>query len=68
MDRIVVPAAEGRAIPVARGKRIRVTTPAGHQAADFFAYNSDDFKEIQRVYGPLFIWVILDGYLTRDVQ
>jgi hypothetical protein len=30
--------------------------------------NSDDFKEMQRVYGPLFIWVVLDGYLTRDVQ
>ena len=28
----------------------------------------DVFKELQRVYGPLFIWVILDGYLTRDVQ
>jgi hypothetical protein len=30
--------------------------------------DSDVFKELQRVYGPLFIWVILDGYLTRDVQ
>ena len=30
--------------------------------------DSDVFKELQRVYGPLFIWVILDGYMTRDVQ
>lgn len=30
--------------------------------------DSDVFKELQRVYGPLFIWVVLDGYLTRDVQ
>lgn len=30
--------------------------------------DSDVFKELQRVYGPLFIWVVLDGSLTRDVQ
>ena len=24
--------------------------------------------DLQRVYGPLFIWVVLDGYRTRDVQ
>jgi hypothetical protein len=30
--------------------------------------DSDVLKEIQRVYGPLNIWVVLDGYMTRDVQ
>ncbi|MCK6620977.1 MAG: hypothetical protein HUU32_05955 [Calditrichaceae bacterium] len=30
--------------------------------------DSDLLKELQRVYGPLFIWVVLDGYMTRDVQ
>ncbi len=25
-------------------------------------------SELQRLYGPLFIWVVLDGYLQRDVQ
>lgn len=24
--------------------------------------------ELQRIYGPMFIWVVLDGYMTRDVQ
>ncbi|HEX6716012.1 MAG TPA: hypothetical protein VF088_02810 [Pyrinomonadaceae bacterium] len=24
--------------------------------------------ELQGLYGPFFIWVVLDGYLTRDVQ
>jgi len=24
--------------------------------------------ELQRIYGPFFIWVVLDGYMTRDVQ
>ena len=28
----------------------------------------DVLRDIQRLYGPLFIWVVLDGYLTRDVQ
>jgi len=30
--------------------------------------DSDVLKELQRIYGPLFIWVVLDGYMTRDVQ
>jgi hypothetical protein len=25
-------------------------------------------NDLQRVYGPFFIWVVLDGYMTRDVQ
>ena len=29
---------------------------------------SDVLKDLQSVYGPLFIWVVLDGYMTRDVQ
>jgi len=29
---------------------------------------SDTVKEIQRIYGPLNIWVVLDGFMTRDVQ
>ncbi|MGH8611863.1 MAG: hypothetical protein ACREYF_07410 [Gammaproteobacteria bacterium] len=30
--------------------------------------DSDTLKEIQKIYGPLNIWVVLDGYMTRDVQ
>ncbi len=30
--------------------------------------DTDTLKEIQRIYGPLNIWVVLDGYMTRDVQ
>jgi hypothetical protein len=30
--------------------------------------DSDVLKEIQKIYGPLFVWVVLDGYMTRDVQ
>src|SRR5215471_1403481 len=29
---------------------------------------SDVLKDLQRLYGPLFVWVVLDGYMTRDVQ
>jgi len=30
--------------------------------------DADTLKEIQRNYGPLNIWLVLDGYMTRDVQ
>lgn len=30
--------------------------------------DSDTLKELQCIYGPLTIWVVLDGYMTRDVQ
>jgi hypothetical protein len=30
--------------------------------------DADAQKEIGKTYGPLFIWVVLDGYMTRDVQ
>jgi hypothetical protein len=29
---------------------------------------TDVLREIQKIYGPFFIWVVLDGYMTRDVQ
>ena len=29
---------------------------------------TDSAKSIQQIYGPLFIWAVLDGYLTRGVQ
>jgi hypothetical protein len=37
--------------------RVEITVP-----------QADTLKEIQRLYGPLFIWVVLDGYMTRTVQ
>lgn len=30
--------------------------------------DSKVLKEIQKIYGPFTIWLILDGYMTRDVQ
>jgi hypothetical protein len=30
--------------------------------------DSDVLKDLKRIYGPFFIWVVLDGYMTRDVQ
>jgi hypothetical protein len=30
--------------------------------------DTDSLKQIQQIYGPLFVWVVLDGYMTRDVQ
>ena len=30
--------------------------------------DTGSYNEIKRLYGPLSIWVVLDGYMTRDVQ
>lgn len=45
MERIDIPASEGRATRVAAGQRIRVITPEGAQAADFFAFNAENMTE-----------------------
>ncbi len=42
---IIVPAREGRAVRVNKGQSIRITTPKGAQAADFFAYNAANVGE-----------------------
>lgn len=45
MEEIVVPPREGRAVKLFEGQRIRITTPKGAQAADFFAYNAGNIGE-----------------------
>jgi uncharacterized protein len=45
MTQTIVPPSEGRAIHVAKDQHIRITTPKGAQAADFFAYNADNVGE-----------------------
>jgi uncharacterized protein len=42
---ITVPPREGRAVKVSRGQTVRITTPKGAQAADFFAYNAENVGE-----------------------
>ena len=44
-DDIIVPPSGGRAVRVDQGQRIRITTPKGAQAADFFAYNAESTGE-----------------------
>ena len=41
----IVPAREGRAFTVGCGQQIRISTPHGQQAADFFAYNAHGTDE-----------------------
>ncbi|MFN4142174.1 DUF1989 domain-containing protein [Aestuariivirga sp.] len=43
--KIIVPPREGRAVRVGRGQTIRIATPKGAQAADFFAYNAESPAE-----------------------
>ncbi len=45
MDRFLVPAAEGLALRLGQGQRLRIITPHGRQAADFFAFSADDIGE-----------------------
>jgi hypothetical protein len=30
--------------------------------------DADVLRELQRIYGPFWMWVVLDGYMTRGVQ
>jgi hypothetical protein len=30
--------------------------------------DADTLKEVQKIYGPFNIWVVIDGYMTRGVQ
>jgi hypothetical protein len=30
--------------------------------------DSEVFQDFKRIYGPFIVWVVLDGYMTRDVQ
>ncbi|MFN0172619.1 MAG: hypothetical protein ACKV22_40080 [Bryobacteraceae bacterium] len=30
--------------------------------------DSEVLRDLQRIYGPMYIWVVLDGYMTRSVQ
>ncbi|MED5406804.1 MAG: urea carboxylase-associated family protein [Pseudomonadota bacterium] len=45
MSEYIVPAREGRAFDVSQGQQLRITTPHGQQAADFFAYNAHSTDE-----------------------
>ncbi|MEX2201212.1 MAG: urea carboxylase-associated family protein [Dongiaceae bacterium] len=60
MTEVVVPASHGRAVEVPAGRRIRIVTPQGHQAADFFAFRADDPGEW---LSPMHTWVT-----TRSIR
>ncbi|HEV8262782.1 MAG TPA: urea carboxylase-associated family protein [Burkholderiales bacterium] len=60
MERHEVPARGGLAVRVKEGQRIRIITPKGQQAADFFAYRADHVGEW---LSPMHTWVT-----TRSVK
>jgi len=60
MRRRDIPPRGGLAIRVAEGERIRVITPKGAQAADFFAYAADNVREW---LSPMHTWVT-----TRSIK
>lgn len=60
MTSVTVPASGGQAVYVDAGQRIRVVTPKGAQAADFFAYGRTN---VQEWLSPMHTWVS-----TRSVK
>jgi uncharacterized protein YcgI (DUF1989 family) len=60
MERHEVPARGGLAVRVKEGQHIRVITPKGQQAADFFAYRADHVGEW---LSPMHTWVT-----TRSIK
>jgi hypothetical protein len=60
MMRHEIPARGGLAIPIERGQRLRIITPKGAQAADFFAYAADNLREW---LSPMHTWVT-----TRSIK
>ena len=70
MNRIDVPARGGAALRVESGQRLRIVTPRGAQAADFFAFAADNVREW---LSPMHTWVttrsikprVRDAFLSR---
>lgn len=63
MDRYLVPAAEGLAVRLRQGQRLRIITPHGQQAADFFAFSADDIGEW---LSPMHTWVAARSVRPRQ--
>jgi len=63
MREIVIPASEGRAIELFEGERLRITTPRGAQAADFFAFNAHNIGEW---LSPNHTWVTTFSVKPRE--
>ena len=48
--------------------RVEMAFPQGVPGVAAGVITADDTRKLAHVTGPLRIWVVLDGYLTRDVQ
>jgi uncharacterized protein YcgI (DUF1989 family) len=53
VESVIVPAAGGRAVEVAKGQSIRISSPGGGQCADFFAFSVD----LTEWVSPMHTWV-----------
>ncbi len=45
MERLIIPAGEGRGFHLSEGQGLRIITPKGQQSADFFAFCAEDISE-----------------------
>src|SRR3712207_2943895 len=62
MAPIEIRAAHGKAIQLASGQKLRLSTPAGGQAADFFAFAPD----MSEWLSPMHTWVRTNSVKPRQ--
>lgn len=62
-DTIVIPAREGRSLVLRAGERLRLTTPHGGQAVDFFAFVEGDLREW---LSPMHTWMATKSLRPRE--
>lgn len=63
MSSETIPAREGRAVRVNKGQSLRIITPKGAQAADFFAFNAENVGEW---LSPNHTWVTTFSVKPRE--
>jgi uncharacterized protein YcgI (DUF1989 family) len=71
VERIYVPAREGRGARVRAGQRFRVVDMEGHQCADLFAFNAEDVREYAsaehtRVYNASLFPKVGEHFVTNS--
>ena len=61
-EKVTIHAKDAQAFDVAAGQQIRICTPKGHQAADFFAYNANSMDEW---LSPPHTWIASTSLIPR---
>ena len=60
--KVIIKAKDAKAFEVTAGKQIKIITPKGYQAADFFAYNA---KSVNEWLSPPHTWIATTSLKPR---